>query len=319
VAETRATRAEEYRRIETDIIRSVDAALGIPPDKVQLVSPHCIPKTSSGKIRRQETRALFERGELEARKRPPWLQIVRLWTENFGSWAQLGLRRAAEWLERSYASATLVAASAAAGTAARLAPRSRALHWGARCFLWLGGHRIDVHGAADLNLDGPSVLVANRAGRVDALVLAAAIPSPLLLADSGALSSLPPAASALLSPLVVPPVPGETAPPGGTMKQRIRQALEGGFSVAVFAEGRIGEAPHLSRFRLDAFHAAVETSTPVRPIALAGTSHLLGGHPALRKKARVVLGDPLFPEAREHREIVRLRDRVREQIGNLVI
>src|SRR5579883_1565970 len=79
VAETRATAADELRGIEEGITRTVDSVLGIPPDKVVLVAPQSIPKTSSGKIRRAATRALYLEGRLAGRKRPPWLQIARLW------------------------------------------------------------------------------------------------------------------------------------------------------------------------------------------------------------------------------------------------
>src|SRR5207249_2561956 len=58
------------------------------------------------------------------------------------------------------------------------------------------------------------------------------------------------------------------APPGGTLRQRIRHALEDGRSVLVFPDGPPGVPAHLSRFRLDAIHAALETSTPIYPIGI---------------------------------------------------
>src|SRR5262249_20276519 len=118
VAETRTTRQEELRRIEADIIHSVDAVLGIPPDVVQLVGPQSIPKTSSGKIRRFETRSMFGSGAFKARKRPPWLQMVRLGLESAGSWMRMGLRRVGAWLRRTYVGFWLLLASAAVGVVA---------------------------------------------------------------------------------------------------------------------------------------------------------------------------------------------------------
>ena len=101
------------------------------------------------------------------------------------------------------------------------------------------------------------------------------------------------------------------------MKEQIRRALENGCCVLVFPEGKTGAPAHRSRFRLDAFHAAVETSRPVHPVSVSGTSHLseAAGHAPLRKKVRIVIGEAIYAGAREQREMIRLRDQAREVIG----
>ena len=68
----------EANRISADITRTVHDAMGVPPDVVELVPPHSIPKTSSGKLRRSETRRLFLEGKLGKRVAPPWVQIATL-------------------------------------------------------------------------------------------------------------------------------------------------------------------------------------------------------------------------------------------------
>ena len=316
VAETRAIRREALQRIRVEIVRLVDERIGIPPDQVELAAPQSIPKTSSGKIRRFETRSLFLSGGLKLSKRPPWFQIARLCVESAGAWLGLGLGRCGQWMWGVYTTSLLMAASAAVGLTGRLFPGRRSLRWGARCFLWLTRLEMEVQGGGHLQLGRPAILVANQAGRADALVLASALRARLLFADAATLAGLPPLAASLLRPLVVSAVPGELAPAGGTLKQRIRQAVQNGHAVVVFPEGRIGEPAHLSRFRLDAFHAAVETGAPVHPIGILGTSHLLGSaaHPALRKRAKIIVGAALHPQGSNQREIVALRDRVREAI-----
>jgi acyl-CoA synthetase (AMP-forming)/AMP-acid ligase II len=52
--------------------------LGLPPDVVELLPARTIPKTSSGKLRRSETRRLYLAGVLGARKPPAWWQLLRL-------------------------------------------------------------------------------------------------------------------------------------------------------------------------------------------------------------------------------------------------
>jgi 1-acyl-sn-glycerol-3-phosphate acyltransferase len=289
VAETRATSREELDRIEQEILRAVETAVGIPPDVVRLVSPQSIPKTSSGKIRRQETKVLFLSGRLEARRRPPWLQLARLAFGNLGSWASRGLRSAGRALRRWWEEALLLVTC----LLARLLP----LGWVARPYLWLSGHQTDARGA----VRGPAVLVANRAGRLDPLVVASAVRPPLRFADPGALAGLPPLVRDLLRPLVAAPIYGPRA------KHAIRRVLEKGGLVVVFPESAIGEPAWRSRFRLDAFHAAADTQTPVYPVAVSGP----------RKRVRIVIGHPVLPSGGDPREMVRLRDAVRTRLAEL--
>ena len=89
--------------------------------------------------------------------------------------------------------------------------------------------------------------------------------------------------------------------------------------MVVFPESPIGEAAERCRFRLDTFHAAVDTGTPVYPVAVSGTGHILESarHPALRRKVRVIFGEPLAPAGTDQREMVRLREQVRARIAGL--
>ncbi|HYA96948.1 MAG TPA: AMP-binding protein, partial [Methylomirabilota bacterium] len=78
VAETRSSDAASRARIAAAVTEKVAAGLGLPPDRVELVPPGSIPKTSSGKLRREETKRLYLAGTLAERKLPAWLQIARL-------------------------------------------------------------------------------------------------------------------------------------------------------------------------------------------------------------------------------------------------
>ncbi len=318
VAETRASRSEELRRIEADIVRAVEAVLGIPPDKVQLAPPQSIPKTSSGKIRRFETKALFLSGELKARKPPAWVQITRLALENAGSGSALAARRAAGWLRQAYSYGLLLGIAAGAGLAARilrLGPWTGSLlNAGARTFLLLSRYEIEVQSAGGLHRTRPAVFVANHPGRLDPIVLAAALPPPLVFAAEDALLGISRAAAALLRPFVLASGRGAPMPPGA-WRRRMVEALQRGQSVLVFPDVSIGAPPHRSRFRLDPFHAAVEASAPVYPVTLLGTSHMLAGHPALRRKAKIVIGDAICPAVEDRREMIRLREEARQAIA----
>lgn len=332
VAETRATSAIEMKRIEDGIVKSVDAVLGIPPDKVTLVGPQSIPKTSSGKIRRNATRNLYLEGRLSARRRAPWVQIARLWVENSGNGLRLWRRtiwaRAGRW----WRVICMAAAGYAGGVAARLVPslpaRRRLIRFTARRLLRLSGQYLDASVSAAMGSAQPSILIANRAGHLDPLVAAALLPSDMRFADAALIRELPRAASFLLSPLAVPTVRGARAPHGGAVRGRFVRALSGGSCVLVFADGPVGAPPERSRFRMDAFRAAAETGAAVYPLLFAGTEgivwpgenadlrwlsseigmtehHDTEGRPALILGAELKLGSSELPELNRFRDTVR--------------
>lgn len=321
VAETRESGHEERKRIESEITRRAGAAAA-PPDQVILVPPHSIPKTSSGKIRRNETRRLFEEGCLGGAARSPAMQMASLAMGNAGAWAvkagrglQLATYRAYTSIIRSAILAltsSLVAGLPGSRRQARLARAS------ARWLLRLTGAPVRIEGVSGLTGDGPVLLVANRAGPLDALVLAATLPVPFVLADSGEVAFMPHPARSLLRHLVIGPVPDAVEPAGGRLRDRIRHALGAGLSVLVLPDNAATGPAAFSRFRLDAFHAAVLTSRPILPVAVRGTAHVLDPrHHGVDHNATITIGRPIDPGSCSERELVDLRDHVRAEIAEL--
>jgi acyl carrier protein len=321
VAETRAQDAQELERIEAEMINRVDAVLGIPPDHVVLVRPQTILKTSSGKIRRNATRALYERGKLETRKRPPWLQIVRLWLGNFDSWTRLSAQRLGSRLGSAWSSSLSLVTALAAGTLARAMPGEPAagmIRTAARWLLRFRGRRVVVQGAERIPRAQPTVLVAARNGPLDPLVLAAVLPTCFAIADNAALVPLPAPARFLLLPLVIRRLAGHETPPGGSRRERMVAALKKGRSVLVLAEGPLAAPPQLSRFRLDALHAAATAGCKVVPVALRSRLDLLDPRRAGRKEVvKVFAGEAMPPPSSDPRQIATFRESVRSALGSL--
>src|SRR5207253_11090977 len=100
VAETRERDAARRLALASAVTDLVSRGLGLPPDRVELIPPGSIPKTSSGKLRREETKQLYLAGTLSASLAPAWLQIARLGTgsalRNLGRQALAGLKRGLE-------------------------------------------------------------------------------------------------------------------------------------------------------------------------------------------------------------------------------
>lgn len=143
VAETREQHAAAKSRIARGITERVAASLGLPPDVVKLVPPQSIPKTSSGKLRREETRRHYLAGTLGARRQPVWWQLTRLAAASSLGIARRIARRAVEFLYGVYATIVLCAldrAHLAAGAVHTGSGGRRADHFpGAAVLLRAGG------------------------------------------------------------------------------------------------------------------------------------------------------------------------------------
>lgn len=337
VAETRGSVQAELRRIEEGVVAAVDAVLGIPPDKVVLVGPQSIPKTSSGKIRRNATRTLFLEGRLSARRKPPWMQIARLWLENAGNGLRRGRGRSITWLRRSARTLGFNAIAYGFGFIARiLGTRGAGMsvaRSAARAILRLGGHPVRVR--LNSSPDGMklAIWVSNRAGHLDPLAAFAYGPPRLLFADSFTFRDLPAAAEFLLRCFSLSRAKGDHG--GEDSAARIKRFLGRGFPVLVFPEGPVGASPERSRFRLNPLRAAFAASVPIVPLLFRGTEGIvwydrhseararsseigIGRHPADESadssQPHLAAGEPLESESGSLHDMIQLRERIRRAL-----
>ncbi|MGH9743647.1 MAG: AMP-binding protein, partial [Candidatus Acidiferrum sp.] len=106
VAESRERETTRRAAIVAAVTEQVSQGLGLPPDKVEIIPPGSIPKTSSGKLRREETKQLYLAGKLAAGKAPAWIQIARLaaggGVRTAGEALSSGIRRGLEILYGLY-------------------------------------------------------------------------------------------------------------------------------------------------------------------------------------------------------------------------
>lgn len=341
VAETRGSGQAELRRIEEGVVKAVDAVLGIPPDKVVLVGPQSIPKTSSGKIRRNATRTLFLEGRLSARRKPPWMQIARLWLENAGNGLRHWRGRSLTWLRRSARTLCFNTIAYGAGCAARLVGARGAglsiARAAARVILRLGGHPVGSQFSSPLPGAKPAIWVSNRAGHLDPLMAAAYGPSRLFFADSFALRDLPAAAEFLLGCFSLSRTMGTDDRGVEDATTRIKRCLDGGFSVLVFPEGPVGAPPERSRFRLNPLRAAAATSVRIYPLLFRGTEGIvwsdrrsdaralsseigMARRPADERddlQPHLLAGEPLESKSSGLHDMIQLRERIRQSLSSL--
>jgi fatty-acyl-CoA synthase len=327
VAEARDSR--EASRIVQEITRNVSEAVGIPPDIVEILPMHAIPKTSSGKLRRSETRRLYLAGELGKRQAPAWVQASRLAVRGalpyLLSLTKAAVLRGAELVYGIYALALFGGATAIVWLIVYPAKSrtfsARLIHKASRILLSLAAIRVEIQGGSLLERwrsEGPWIFAPNHSSYLDILILLAHLPAEARYVAKGEIRSMP-----LVGRLASRS--GHFAFDRSDAKARvaqsndIKEALQRGESVVIYPEGTFTPETGVRPFQLGAFKAAVDTGRAICPVAVCGARELLRDETYLPKPGKVTLtiGPLIEPSAGADgwREIVRLRDEAREVIA----
>jgi len=322
IAETRESAATARAKIEQAITAQVTSLIGLPPDVVEVVSPNAIPKTSSGKLRRDETKKRFLAGSLHSEAPAAWVQIARLAGTSSVGRIRAALRRAMEIVYGCYAVGIFGVVLLPAWFLVLLSPSrkisARITTTMLRTFLKLTGWRMQIRGRENLREKTSCMLVANHASYADVLVLMAALGVDYRFVAKGEVRAMPFIRTFLRK---LGHFAFNREDPAARLQQarEIEQALRDGESVFVFPEGTFTAQPGLRAFHLGAFKAASAAGRPIVPVALAGTRSALRDGTWLPRRGDITITicAPIVPQSGvdDWKEIVRMRDAAREIIG----
>ncbi len=319
VAETKE-RAPGLRDILSRAIgEAITAAVGVPPDRVVLTSPGAVPKTSSGKIRRTETRALYLAGTLGKSQGSMYRQAAGLLLRGLPRRAAGVAGRAAELAYGGYALGTFSTMFAAALAAAPFVPAGPPLRrfTSATCRTMLRTMGLGPHLIGREHLPaGPAILVANHASYIDPVVLLAVLPPEVRFAIKGECRDYAVFGKLMQrnDHVLLDRFSVERTLRGlGELADRLAQ----GQQIVIFPEGTFSREVGLRPFKLGAFRLACEAGVPVVPVVLRGTRAALrdGNYLPRRASIDVELCPPIAPEGATLADFVRLRDRVADAIA----
>jgi fatty-acyl-CoA synthase len=322
VAETRERDPAARARIAQAITAQVTAAMGLPPDLVEVVPPNTIPKTSSGKLQRDATKKRFLSGALGAKSPPAWLQIARLAAASSVGRIRAALRRAGEVAYGCYAVAIFGVLLLPSWLLVIIAPSreaaARITTVALRTYLTLAGWRVRVEGRENIQERATRMFVSNHTSYADVVVLIAALGADYHFVAKGEVRSMP-FFRTFLRKLGHFAFNREDSRARLQQADEIEQALRRGESVFVFPEGTFTAQAGVRAFHLGAFKAAIAAQRPIVPVALNGTRRVLRDGAWLPRPARitVTICQPIVPEsdASDWHEIVRVRDVARETIA----
>jgi fatty-acyl-CoA synthase len=331
VAESREEQPARRSEIAAAINAQVSRGLGLPPDRVELVALGSIPKTSSGKLRREETKQLYVAGKLNTSRAPAWMQFARLGSVAYAKSAAQAVWSALRttagrvygvyfsvvfilWIVPTWLMVRTFKDHKAAGrfTSAALKVLFALVHI-----------PVTVVGKEYMDTPGPKVYVANHASYFDVLPLMLSLGVSYRFVAKGEVNTMPFIGTFLNQ---MGHLSFDRHDASSRLKQvdEIEECLRQGDSVFVFPEGTFTPEAGVRPFQLGAFRAAVATGAPVLPVSLAGTRTFLRDGTFLPRPTHVTitLSAPIYPSSARVSgdpqalpEIVRLRDEAREAIG----
>jgi fatty-acyl-CoA synthase len=323
-AETRRTEPDELAALRKAVIARVAEAIDLPPDEVVLLPPGSVPKTSSGKIRRSAAREWYGAGRLGVKQAIPLrikLELLRSWTVGAARAASARARRVGylAYLGLAGSAAALLVGLPIWALVAALPGRrpARALERiAARIALRITRCETSIEGRENLPAKGPVILAANHASMADSIVLLACLPLDLGVVGKKELLDWP-IVGTFVRRAQHPTVDRWDFRKSVADSRAIAARLGAGETILFFPEGTYTPAAGLRPFRLGAFEAAVETGTPVIPIALRGTRQILPPGTLLPRpgSAHVWIGEPIVPEGDGWSAAIALRDRVADAIA----
>ncbi len=315
VAETRETQPLG-RDALGERVREALGAMDVVPDVVELVPPHGVLKTSSGKIRRAAMAELYRHGGLGRGSRALWWQLARLTAGSALPQIRRWLRGLGESLYAGWAwgvfGVLILATWGLVAALPWLSWRWAVVRGAGRLLTRLTGVRLTVQGAETLTSATPCVIVANHASYLDALALSAALPGELCyvakreLAGRFSVRLLLERLGALFVERFDPRRSADELRP-------IAERLRVGRSLVFFPEGTFHRMPGLLPFRMGAFLVAAQAKAPVVPVAIRGARSILreGTWFPRRGNLDVVIGQPMAPKGGDWSAAVALRDGAR--------
>jgi fatty-acyl-CoA synthase len=337
VAEVRERDSRRHPAIIAAVTEQVSQGLGLPPDRVELIPPGSIPKTSSGKLRREETKRLFLSSELSVAKPPAWMQIARLGAgsamQTFGKVVAAGFARALEILYGLYVGIAfflwIVPACAVVGFIKDHRAAGRFTSSVLKILFAVVGCRVRVIGKEHMDIPGAKIFASNHTSYFDVLPLMLGLGVPYRFVAKMEVHGMPFIGTFLRQM-------GHLSFDRTDANSRLRQAeemeeiLRRGESVFVFPEGTFTADDGIRPFQLGAFKVAVAAGVPIVPVSLDGTRKFLREGTCLPRPTSVTitLSPPIYPhhtvnaanggESSDWHELIRLRDETRAAIARHV-
>lgn len=320
VVETRETDKAARATIVNNINAMISQVLDIVPDHVVLVAPQTVPKTSSGKLQRAACKKMYLEQRLGKFHVPTWLQITKLGAQWTFKKVMAAMTLATKFLYTAYVAGIVLLTLLPVWLCALLGTRNMTAHvcrYYAHLLQFLTFCPVRVVGANNLTKKSPVIYAANHASYVDTIVMLGLLPLDTRFVGKKELLSIP-ILRTFMRKLDYIGVDRLDFSKGLEDTASIQRTINAGHSILIFPEGTFGYAAGLRPFRLGAFKIATETGTPICPLSVKGTRHILRDDEKMMRPGPVTItvGEPITPGGKEWQDVTHLRQAVRTEIAS---
>ena len=315
LAETRETEPAAREGLQARAAEVAAGILGEPADEIVLVAPRTIPKTSSGKVRRNSAKELYERGQLNARQAAVWQQMLRIGLAGAGAQVSRFGRLMSAYLFAAWFWTMLVVASAIGWLLVMVLPRLEwrwaVVHHLSRMVLLATGVPLsakDIERVPRAN----AMLLFNHASYMDPLVLAAVLPgAPAFVGKREFANQM--VAGSLMRRLGCLFVERYDLAAGLADTETATALAREGRVIVFFPEGTFTRRPGLSEFFMGAFKVAADAGLTVVPGVIRGTRTLLRGDQWLPRWTNIAveIAEPIKPDGNDFSAVLKVRDQAR--------
>ncbi len=324
LAETRKKEKDALDSIRSRINIIVTDLTGTPPDEVVLAPPNTVLKTSSGKIRRNASREIYERKLIGKPKRAVWLQLARFILMGLQPRIRSIMQGIKATLYASWCWFTYCLLTPPVGGLVFILPaetsRWAIMRFGVKLLAALTGTKITVRGNSNLLKKTEScIFISNHASYLDGYVLTAVLNRPVSFIAKAELQKKP-VVSILLRRIGTLFVERFDLQESIKDVKKLTDRTAGNRSLFFFPEGTFMRMPGLLPFRMGAFETAARTDLPIVPIAIRGTRSILRADSWFPRSGAisVTFGDPItiarkpLKEQETWSKALELRDRSRK-------
>ncbi|MGG7056548.1 AMP-binding protein [Nitrosomonas sp. ANs5] len=278
LAETRESQSTTLEQIRGEINSEVITLAGAPPDEIVLAPPHTVLKTSSGKIRRDACREMYEEETISV-SRAPWLQVAHLLGISFIPQMRRWGQSLKAFAYATYAWTALILLAAPTWLLMPIIPklpwRWKLIRLSTKMLAFATATPINVKGIEHLPKPGtPCILVCNHASYLDGLILAAILPTPACFIAKEELNKQF-IAGHFLRRIGAEFVERFDLQKGAEDAKRITRLAAQGRPILFFPEGTFSRIPGLLPFHMGAFITAAEANVPITSIVIRGSRSIL--------------------------------------------
>jgi 1-acyl-sn-glycerol-3-phosphate acyltransferase len=278
VAETAAD-AAKHDEIKASIRAAVIEATGTSVDDVVLIGRGRMLKTSSGKLRRRETRQAYRDGTLgKAAPGGRWKLAATMTRLGWFRTRKFAVRCRETLVGTYIAGVTMSVMLISAGATVWLRRRTTAWRFARRMLrVLLAATGMSFRRTGAPLPDSQALYVSNHPTDMDPLLLVSALDRPVSMTGKARLfRGLFGVFARRLGVIAVEPGSMESSL---ASYERMQALLAKGESIHIFPEGERRDIPGTYPFRLGAFKLAASAGVPIVPLALRGPREVMRGRP----------------------------------------